>query len=150
MSIYAIPTTIVCLNIPLKLAPNFSYCDQFQPTFNEAGLCYTLNNVDLGKFSATGRHKNVTSDDFVVRNVKGCGKQRGLRVVIDSQTIRHKYTSTSVTRFGEFSPLWQNLKRFWQYFEILFRIWHTFEPTLTNLVCNLENCVCCKWRNIEK
>ena len=24
------------------------YCDAFQPTFNEHGLCYTFNNPDVG------------------------------------------------------------------------------------------------------
>ena len=32
---------------------------------------------------------------------------------------------TSVTSFGEISPLWQNLKSFWQLIESLFSIEHT-------------------------
>ena len=55
-------------------------------------------------------------------------------------TQRHKYRQAvcggwnSVTRFGDFSPLKQNLNFFWQYFESLCCIWHSFEPTVTNLV----------------
>ena len=33
--------------------------------------------------------------------------------------------------------------------ESLFSIWHTFEPTLTKLVCHWAHFHCCKWRNIE-
>ena len=43
----------------------------------------------------------------------------------------------SLPRFGEISALWQNLKSFRQFFGRLFIIWHTFEPTLTNIVCLL-------------
>ena len=44
---------------------------------------------------------------------------------------------SSVARFGDFSPLWQNLKSCLQYFESLLIHLHTFEPTLINLVCLL-------------
>ena len=44
-----------------------------------------------------------------------------------------------MTRIGEILPLWQNIKSFWQYFDSLFSIWHTFEPTLINLVCFGQN-----------
>ena len=40
-----------------------------------------------------------------------------------------------VTRFGEISPLWQNVKIFRNFFEGLFSIRETFEPTLENSVC---------------
>ena len=47
---------------------------------------------------------------------------------------------TSVTSFGEISPLWQNLKSFWQLIESLFSIEHTdwflAEPEMTNIVCH--------------
>jgi len=35
---------------------------------------------------------------------------------------------SSVTRFGEISPLWQNLKTLWLFFEGLFYIGQNFEP----------------------
>ena len=57
---------------------------------------------------------------------------------------------SSVPRFVKFSPLWQNRKSFWQFFERLFCIWPTYERTLANLVCNWANCHSCISRNIEK
>ena len=33
----------------------------------------------------------------------------------------------TLTRFGEITPLWQNLKTLWQYFEGLFSIWQTLK-----------------------
>ena len=40
--------------------------------------------------------------------------------------------NSSVTRFGEILPLWQNFTS--QIFESLFLIWQSVEPTLANLV----------------
>ena len=40
---------------------------------------------------------------------------------------------SSVTRFGEITPLWHNYKRFGQFFEALFSIWHNFDPTLAKI-----------------
>ena len=51
---------------------------------------------------------------------------------------------TSVTRLGEFSPLWQNLQSLGQFFEGLFIIWQNFGPTLANW----ENFRSCKWLNV--
>ena len=42
--------------------------------------------------------------------------------------------NTSVTRFGEISPLWQNFKNILQLYDGLISIWQTFEPTLENSV----------------
>ena len=47
---------------------------------------------------------------------------------------------TSVTRFGEMSPLWQNLQRFWQFCMSLFSLWHNFKHTMTNFRCRWANC----------
>ena len=55
----------------------------------------------------------------------------------------------SVTRFGEFSPLWQYLINFGQCFESLFCIWKTLEPTLTNFKCHWANFHWCKRPNAE-
>lgn len=53
------------------------YCHAFQMTMNEKGLCYTYNNFNLGSDPTLG-------DEVVkVRNVKGCGKSKGLQLVVD-------------------------------------------------------------------
>ena len=41
--------------------------------------------------------------------------------------------SSSVTRFGEISTLWQTFTSLWVFFDGLFLIWQNAEPTLTNL-----------------
>ena len=43
-------------------------------------------------------------------------------------------TTTSVTRFGEISPLRQKLTSLWQFFDILFLIWQNAGPSLVNLL----------------
>ena len=41
------------------------------------------------------------------------------------------YVNISVTTLGKLSPLWQNLKRFWQFFEgLLGSIWQKLLPNL--------------------
>ena len=40
---------------------------------------------------------------------------------------------TSVTRFGDILPLWQNLKLLWQFLGRLFSIWQNIENTLKDL-----------------
>ena len=42
------------------------------------------------------------------------------------------YRLTSVTRFGEIAPLWQNFTSLWQIFDTLFLIWQNVEPTLVH------------------
>jgi len=37
-----------------------------------------------------------------------------------------------VTRFGKISPLWQEIN-LWSFYEALFSIFHSFEPTLANV-----------------
>ena len=54
---------------------------------------------------------------------------------------------TSVTRFGEISPLWQNFKILWQFLWGSFRIWKN-EPTLANAF--KANFFSCKWSNCIK
>ena len=60
------------------------------------------------------------------------------------------YSTYSVTRFGENSPLWQHFTNLWQLFEGLIRMWQTFEPTLENSVCFWANLLCWKWPNIDQ
>ena len=55
-----------------------------------------------------------------------------------------------MTRLGEISPLWQNLKVFEQLKKALFTIWQNFEPTLSNILCFWANLHSYKWPNIEK
>ena len=57
-----------------------SYCNAFQTTFNELGICYTINNLDQG-FDDT---KNGSRP---LLKVKGCGKSKGLKLVLDSQRL---------------------------------------------------------------
>jgi hypothetical protein len=52
---------------------------------NEDGLCYTYNNVDLGTKGMVVEDKN-----FEVQTVKGCGKNKGLRIVVDSHVLAGK------------------------------------------------------------
>ena len=60
------------------------------------------------------------------------------------------YITRSVTRFGEFSPLWQKFTNIWQIFDSLFLIWQNAEHTSENLWYYWANFHCCKWPNIEK
>ena len=43
------------------------------------------------------------------------------------------YAPSSVTRFGEISPLWLNCSSLWQLFEGLFSIWHNLEERLWHI-----------------
>ena len=56
----------------------------------------------------------------------------------------------SVTTFGDFSPLWQNIQSLGQVFQGLFTIWQNFGPTLVNFVCPWANFRWWKWPNAEK
>ena len=63
---------------------NERYCNSFQTTINEAGLCYTFNNYNLGT-------KGMSEDGiFKVSKVEGCGRSKGLRLVVDSQKLAYK------------------------------------------------------------
>ena len=55
---------------------------------------------------------------------------------------------SSVTRCGEISPLWQNIKKFLCLY--LFIIWQNAQPTLGNLLCFWAHFHCCKWPNIQQ
>ena len=57
---------------------------------------------------------------------------------------------SSVTRFGEFSPLWQKLTSLWQILDSLFLIWQNVEPTSANLVHYWVHFHCYWCPNIEK
>ncbi len=62
---------------------NSRFCNDFQTTFNEYGLCYTYNNVRL----AFEKGKDPHHDGYSIRGVAGCGKERGLRMVLDNHRI---------------------------------------------------------------
>ena len=51
------------------------------------------------------------------------------------------YTASSVTRFGEISPLWRFLKRLRHFSESLFAIWQNFEPPLAKFECYWQICI---------
>ena len=59
-------------------------------------------------------------------------------------------SESSVTGFGKNSPLWQNLKSLWQYFEGLFNFWHNLEFTLANIECHWASLHLCKSPNISE
>ena len=59
------------------------------------------------------------------------------------------YLPFRVTRFGEFSPLWQNPLSLWQYFEGIISNWQKYKTDLVNFVCFWANFQCYKWTNIE-
>ena len=49
---------------------NERYCNSFQTTINEAGLCYTFNNYNLGT-------KGMSEEGiFKVSKVEGCGRSK--------------------------------------------------------------------------
>ena len=48
-------------------------------------------------------------------------------------SLRGIQPTTSVTRFGEISPLWQKFSRLWQIVDGLFFIWQNVDPIL--LIC---------------
>ena len=53
--------------------------------------------------------------------------------------FRQVHDNYSVTTFGDFSPLWQNIQSLGQVFQGLFTIWQNFGPTLVNFVCPWAN-----------
>ena len=75
-----------------------------------------------------------------LRGRKACEREGG----------REGRRSTSVTRFGEISPLWQEKLSLWQYLEGLLSLWQNFEPTLVNVYASGAIFYCCKKPNIEK
>ena len=59
---------------------------------------------------------------------------------------------SSVTRFGEMTPLWQIFKALWQIFKALWQnfqglvsVEQNFEPHLANLLYYVANSHCSKW-----
>ena len=60
------------------------------------------------------------------------------------------FYKSSVTRFGEIPPLWQNFKTLRQFFEVLVGVGQTFELTLANLLYDLANFHWYKWPNIKQ
>ena len=56
--------------------------------------------------------------------------------------------ASSVTRFSEISPLWQNIKKTLAILEGSFSVWKNIQPTLVKCCCKFGNFQCCKWPNI--
>jgi hypothetical protein len=86
------------------------YCDSFQATFNEYGLCYTYNNEDLHtngiQADKGGDITNVNGNGghaFEVKKIEGCGKKKGLRLIIDANEMstrgRHEHGSNGFFLF---------------------------------------------------
>ena len=45
----------------------------------------------------------------------------------------HRFRRSSVTRFGEILPIWQNFTNIWQIFDCSFPVWQYTDPTLAKL-----------------
>ena len=99
-------------------------------------MLYLIGRVD--------DHQCMATSNFVDRAVNTATRRLAATVVNSSYTPKHvsKTSRFEGTKVGSVhddvlsDQIWQNLKRFGQYVESLFSIWHTFEPTLTNLVCH--------------
>ena len=46
----------------------------------------------------------------------------------------HSWPPSSVTRFGEILPFWQNIEVIWQIFRRLFGVWKSFQPNFVKLM----------------
>ena len=60
-----------------------------------------------------------------------------------------KKTVTSVTRFGDISPLWHDVKTLWQFWMCSISICQNFELILANLLCDYAYFHWCKEKNIK-
>ena len=89
------------------------------------------------------RRKNVSE-------LSRCPNSFVMFYFLNSATVSCLATTTNVTRFGEISPLWQNLQSLWQFFEALFTIWQNFEPTLAYFVYFWSNFHLCHWTKCGK
>ena len=49
--------------------------------------------------------------------------------------VSDRRLSFCVTRFGEISPLWHNVKKLWPFWKSSFCIWKDLELTLANFIC---------------
>ncbi|XP_071747853.1 uncharacterized protein [Lepeophtheirus salmonis] len=65
------------------------FCDAFQNTINEDGLCYSFNNNQLGMetLKSTGFYE--------LRKVQGCGKIKGLQLAIDVNKLPYSIISNA-------------------------------------------------------
>ena len=57
---------------------------------------------------------------------------------------------SSVTRFGEISPLWHNFKNLWDIFEGLFCAWENVDPGVAKMFYSWASFNCCGWSNTLK
>ena len=61
--------------------------------------------------------------------------QAGYHSLLPIRPAHKKKGQTSVTRFGEFSPLWQSFESLWPFVKGLFSAWQNFVPTLAKFYC---------------
>ena len=66
--------------------------------------------------------------------------------------LRHpsRYQRFSVTKFGEISPLWQNLTSHWQFIRVLLFIGIILKFNLANFACLWATLLWCKSTKIEE
>ena len=64
--------------------------------------------------------------------------------------VSDRRLSFCVTRFGEISPLWHNVKKLWPFWKSSFCIWKDLELTLANFICFGAIFQFCKCTNIKK
>ena len=68
----------------------------------------------------------------------------GLNPAARTDAGKHFFAVTSVTRFGQISPLWQKFTSPWQFFDGLFLVWQIDDSTWANLWHYWDNFHCCK------
>ena len=73
---------------------------------------------------------------------------RVFKMIYTTKCASKRSATTSVTRFGEISPLWQNLKSLWQFFGGLYCIGRNVEPNWAKKLF-WTNFHCCYWPIIE-
>ena len=71
-----------------------SYCHSFQPVMNDRGQCYSYNNLKIHS------DEGANGEAIKVRQVAGCGKRKGMRLVIDTHNMHNMVPSQWKTREG--------------------------------------------------
>ena len=117
-------------------------------TWHADGQQQRLVHTDCVKRSWVGQFNACVKWAQIEISLSYCVLRRVLR---RSERAFRKFfkLDTSVTRYCEISPLWQNFESLWgNFLDGLFRTWQTFVPTLAFL-CYWANFHCCKWPKIE-
>ena len=111
------------LNISSFLSSIFSKCFHFLGSV----LIFVTKKANSEELA-----HNLQAKEFDVKLIHGDLNQVSTNYHETSNLNRQQILmqSTSVTRFGEISPLWQTFLSLWLFSDGLFSIWQTFKPTL--------------------